>query len=89
MHAKSWQLEVVSRQYIDVHVQIKQLQDIPVTALSSAICLTMVPLKLKKIFILCVHKGRHRWLVCVSLEKTCCSVCVPRAQPIILQGKEL
>lgn len=44
-------------------------ENIPGTALSSAICLTMVPLKLKKIFILCVLRGadgRHRWLVCVS-----------------------
>ena len=61
--------------------------NIPGTDLSSAICLTTDPLKLKKIFILVCKERRQGdtagWLVCLGeKKKTCCSVCVPCAQPL-------
>lgn len=92
VHAKSWQL-------LDIHDLLLGYicENIPATALSSAICLTIVPLKLKKIFILCAL--RDWWetpLACVCLRKSRVSLCVrflvlslSTFQPIILQGKEL
>jgi len=53
-------------------------QNIPATALSSAICLTTVPLRLKKIFILWGMRGRHGCLQ----KKPCCSVRRPCAQSL-------
>lgn len=72
------------------------VQDIPGAALSSAICLTMDPLTLKKKFILGATTdgvGSHSWLVCVSPEKTCW-LCVrslrsatPHFSPLFSRGE--
>lgn len=72
------------------------VQDIPGAALSSAICLTMDPLTLKKKFILGATTdgvGSHSWLVCASPEKTCW-LCVrslrsatPRFSPLFSRGE--